>query len=66
MVSGHLTEQNGLYYIALSYYDEDGKRHYKRFATGLKVNKNNKRKAEELLQKKRLEFFVPQCISDLR
>lgn len=66
MVSGHLTEQNGLYYIKITYYDIDKKRHYKRFATGLKVNKNNKRKAEEMLQKKRLEFFVPQCINDLR
>lgn len=65
MVPGHLTEQNGFYYIVLSYYDANKKRHYKRFSTGLKVNKNNKRKAEELLQKKRLEFFVPQCINNL-
>ena len=65
MVPGHLTEQNGLYYISISYYDAAKKRHYRRFATGLKVNKNNKRKAEELLQKKRMEFFVPQCINGL-
>lgn len=66
MVSGHLTTQNGLYYIILSYYDTDRKRHYKRFATGLKVNKCNKRKAEEMLQKKRLEFFVPQNVNGLK
>lgn len=66
MVSGHLTEQNGLYYIVLSYYDAKKKRHYKRYSTGLKAKRNNKRKAEELLQKKRLEFFVPQCINNLK
>lgn len=66
MVSGHLTTQDGLYYIKLSYYDFEGKRHYKKYATGLKVNKNNKRKAEELLQKRRLEFFVPQSINNIK
>lgn len=66
MVSGHLTTQNGFYYIKLSYYDADKKRHYKQIATGLKVNKHNKRKAEEMLQKKRLEFFVPQSVNGLK
>ncbi|MCQ2503057.1 MAG: site-specific integrase [Saccharofermentans sp.] len=65
MVSGHLTTRNGLYYIKLSYYDADRKRRYKTIATGLKVNKNNKRKAEEMLQKTRVDFFVPQCIDNL-
>ena len=66
MVSGHLITQNGLYYIHLSYYDADKKRHYRTIGTGLKVNRNNKRKAEEMLQQKRLEFFVPQCINGLQ
>ena len=66
MVSGHLTTRNGLYYIKLSYYDAERKRRYKTIATGLKVSKNNKRKAEEMLQKTRVEFFVPQSINSLR
>ena len=66
MVSGHLITQNGLYYIRISYYDADKKRHYRTIGTGLKDNKHNKRKAEEMLQKKRLEFFVPQSINGLR
>ncbi len=66
MVSGHLTTKRGLYYISLSYYDANRKRRYKTIATGLKVSKNNKRKAEEMLQKARVEFFVPQSINNLR
>ena len=66
MVSGHLITQNGFYYIRLSYYDAEKKRHYKTIGTGLKDNKHNKRKAEEMLQKKRLEFFVPQSINSLK
>ena len=27
MVSGHLRERDGIYYMVLSYTDEDGKRH---------------------------------------
>ena len=65
MVSGHLTTRNGLYYIKLSYYDAERKRRYKTVATGLKVSKNNKRKAEEMLQKTRVEFFVPQSINSV-
>lgn len=64
MVPGHLTVQNGYYYIMLSYYDEHKKRHYKRFATGLEANDGNKNKAEEMLLKMRVEFFVPQCLND--
>ena len=37
MVAGHLTKRNGYYYAVLSYYDPDGKRHFKTFSTGLKV-----------------------------
>ena len=41
MVAGHLTKRNGYYYAVLSYYDPDGKRHFKTFSTGLKVVSGN-------------------------
>lgn len=46
MVAGHLTKRNGYYYAVLSYYDPDGKRHFKTISTGLKVVSGNYRKAE--------------------
>lgn len=66
MVPGHLSVHSGHYYIILSYYDEQRKRHYKRIATGIKVTPKNKAKAEEMLMKARLEFFVPSCLNNFR
>ena len=55
MVAGHLTKRNGYYYAVLSYYDPDGKRHFKTLSTGLKVVSGNYRKAEEMLQRFRTD-----------
>lgn len=65
MVAGHLTKINGYYYAVLSYYDPDGKRHFKTISTGHKVVSGNYRKAELLLQQYRTEFFTPTCISTM-
>lgn len=65
MVAGHLTKRNGYYYAVLSYYDPDGKRHFKTFSTGLKVVSGNYRKAEKKLQEFRSEFFTPTCINSM-
>ena len=65
MVAGHLTKRNGYYYAVLSYYDPNGKRHFKTFSTGLKVVSGNFRKAEEMLQKFRTEFFTPTCVNTM-
>lgn len=48
-VKGHLRERNGLFYCALSYKGKDGKRKQTLRGTGLPI-KNNKRKAEKLLE----------------
>ena len=64
MIPGHLTVYKGYYYITLNYYDERKKRHYKKYSTGLKAEANNKAKAEEMLMKARVEFFVPQCLNN--
>lgn len=48
MVSGHLTEKSGNYYIILNLTDGNGKRKPKWIATGLPV-KGNKKKAEAML-----------------
>ncbi len=48
MVSGHLTEKNGNYYIILNLTDGNGKRKPKWISTGLPV-KGNKKKAEAML-----------------
>ena len=68
MVAGHLTKRNGYYYAVLSYYDPDGKRHFKTFSTGLKVVSGNYRKAEEMLQRFRthLKLNRKQCAVILR
>lgn len=55
MVAGHLREKRGIYYIVLNYYDAEGKRHTKWISTGLPT-KNNKTKAENLLQQARMNF----------
>ena len=53
MVAGHLREKNGYYYIALNYYDANGKRHNTCRGTGLPV-RGNKRRAEKLLLEARM------------
>ena len=55
MVAGHLRERGGYYHIILSYTDENGKRKTPSKATGLPV-KGNKKRAEALLQKARMEM----------
>ena len=55
MVAGHLRERGGYYHIVLSYTDENGKRKTPSKATGLPV-KGNKKRAEALLQKARMEM----------
>lgn len=62
MVSGHLQVKKGFYYVVLSYYDGQNKRHVKYIATGL-AEKGNKRKAEKELARIRSEFVPPK---DLR
>lgn len=54
LVSGHLAEKNGYYYIVLSLLNESGKRKPKWIATGLTV-KGNKRRAENMLIQERLK-----------
>lgn len=54
-VNGSLTNHKGFWRIVISYYDENNKRRQKTFSTGLEAPKN-KRKAEQLLQDKLLEF----------
>ena len=49
-MNGSLTVKNDKYYIVLSWYDDNGKRKQKWIKTGL-PEKNNRRKAEEMLQK---------------
>ena len=48
MVAGHLREKYGMYYIVLSYTDENGKRNTPTTSTKLPV-KGNKKKAEAML-----------------
>lgn len=55
MIAGHLQEKKGFYYVVLSYKDEQNKRKTKWIATGLPI-KNNKKKAELILAKKREEY----------
>lgn len=64
MVSGHLQIKKGHYYVVLSYYDNNGKRHVKYVATGL-PEKGNKRKAEAELARIRNEFVPPQEVDEL-
>ncbi len=62
MVAGHLQEKGDLYYMVLSYKDENGKRHQPWFPTGLPV-KGNKRRAEKMLDEMRSSFVIPKVIS---
>ncbi len=63
MVSGHLQEKKGFYYIVLNYRDENGTRKTKWQATGLAV-KGNKKRAELLLQEARKSFELPKSLED--
>ncbi len=56
MVAGHLQKKCGYWYVVVTYSD-DGKPKAKWISTGLKI-KNNKRKAEQILQQKRLEVTM--------
>ena len=55
MVSGHLQEKKGNYYIVLNYKDRFGKRKSKWIPTDLPV-KGNKKRAEALLMEARRSF----------
>ena len=55
MVSGHLAQKKGHWYIVLNLKKEGGKKGPKWFSTGLKT-KGNKKKAEELLIELRRQF----------
>ena len=63
MVSGHLQVKKGYYYVVLSYYDSQNKRHIKYIAIGL-AEKGNKRKAERELARIRNEFVPPKKIKN--
>lgn len=63
MVSGHLQVKKGYYYVVLSYYDSQNKRHIKYIATGL-AEKGNKRKAERELARIRSEFVPPKNLKN--
>jgi len=54
-VAGHLEEKRGIYQMALSWADCNGKRNRKSVSTGLPV-KGNKKRAETMLQKTRQEY----------
>ena len=54
MIAGHLQEKNGYWYVVLNY-KHDGKKVVKWFSTKLKVH-GNKKRAEEILISKRIEF----------
>ena len=62
MVSGHLSQKSNRWYLVLELRSENGKRTPKWISTGLKV-KGNKKKAEELLYEKRMEFSLINAFS---
>ena len=62
MVAGHLQVRDGLYYMVLSYRDENGKRQQPWKSTGLAV-KGNKRKADKMLDELRRDFVPPKVVS---
>ena len=55
MVAGHLRNRNGYWHLVLSYVDENGVKRTPSKTTRLPI-KNNKRKAEEMLQAWRAEM----------
>ena len=62
MIAGHLSQKSNYWYIVLELRSETGKRTPKWISTGLKI-RGNKKKAEELLYEKRVEFSL---ISNIR
>ncbi|MBQ1704745.1 MAG: tyrosine-type recombinase/integrase [Clostridia bacterium] len=62
MVAGHLQEKSGIYYMVISYHDQNGKRKTKWTSTGLPV-KGNKKKAEKMLMELRNSFEVPEVLT---
>lgn len=60
MVAGHLQIKNGIYYMVICYVDADGNRKQRWISTKLKV-KNNKKRAQELLDETRSKFVIPNC-----
>ena len=54
-IHGTLYKCKGKYRIIISYYDEEGKRKQKTYATGLSIN-GNKRRAEQMLNDRLAEF----------
>lgn len=63
MVAGHLQEKKGLYYIVLTYKDEQNKPKSKWISTKLPV-KGNKKKAEAMLLEARKEFEPVQQVTE--
>lgn len=57
MIAGHLTAKNGRWYMVIETRTDVGIRKPKWMATGLKV-KGNKKKAEEMLYEKKLEYSL--------
>lgn len=58
MVSGHLQQKKGYWYIVLNLHDVNGKRRIKWISTHLPVE-GNRRKAEELLLEARQQYIDP-------
>lgn len=63
MTAGHLQIKNGHYYMVLNYTDANGKRKQPWFPTGL-PQKNNKKRAEKMLQELRRTFVPPAIESE--
>ena len=55
MVAGHLRQKDGYWHLVLSFIDENGNKKTPSKSTKLPI-KNNKRKAEEMLQTWRKEM----------
>ena len=58
MVAGHLQIKNGTYYMVINYVDDKGNRKQKWIPTKLKI-KNNKKRAQEMLEETRRNFVIP-------
>ncbi|MBP2028120.1 integrase [Acetoanaerobium pronyense] len=55
MIAGHLQEKKGLYYVVLSYKDNQNKRKTKWISTKLPI-KNNKKRAEQILTDYKIKY----------
>lgn len=58
MVTGHLQEKNGMFYVVLNYRDENGKRKTPWISTNLPV-RGNKKRAENFMMDVRRNFVPP-------